>query len=129
MHSEIATPMPCILRTQLSPFLTLVTGVPAVDRAAPAPAKPPARRQSAIPAPQGARETAGAARRFTMKPPPRERFSIAASAEAAALAQGQLPAQAQPPMRASMKPRKSLAGAALRINLPVDASGQHGAVP
>ena len=57
-------------------------------------------------------------------PPPRERFSSAAPAEAAVPAHGQLPAQAQPPARASMKPRKSLAGAALRINLPVDATGQ-----
>ncbi len=112
--------------TSRSIALFVIPGLPPLDRMAPAPAKPPARRQSAIPALHTARDAAGPARHLSGKPPPRGRFSIAAPAEAAALAQSQLPAQPQPPpARASMKPRKSLAGAALRINLPVDATGPH----
>ena len=101
-------------------------GMPAHDRAIPHPSKPPTRRQSAIPAPQVAWEAQSAARRVSGlgKPPGRGRFSVAAPPEATAL----VSAQGQPPARASMKPRKSLAGAALRINMPVDVTGQHNAV-
>ena len=82
-----------------------------------APAKPPSRRQSAMPAPQVPCEHS-APQRVTGVPLPRGRASLAVLPEVAA------PVQAQQPPRVAMKPRKSLAGAALRINMPVDARGQ-----
>ena len=94
------------------------TGLPPSTRMTAAPAKPPSRRQSAIPAPQAPCEPHSAPQRVTGAPLPRGRASLAVLPEMA------VPVQAQQLPRAAMKPRKSLAGAALRINMPVDARGQ-----
>ena len=94
------------------------TGLAPSTRMTAAPAKPPSRRQSAIPGPQAPYEPHSVPQRVTGAPLPRGRPSLAVLPEMAA------PVQALQPPRAAMKPRKSLAGAALRINMPVDARGQ-----